>query len=51
MIEIQELQENGVLTFYSDGTIALEPYELDEQGREYIDLFPNVEAPDGEAAE
>ena len=37
----QELQPDGVLTTYADGQQELLPYRIDENGEEYVEMFPN----------
>ena len=37
----QHLLENGVLTFFEDESVDLLPYKMDENGEQYVDLFPN----------
>jgi len=44
----QRLLSNGVLTFYSDASCKLMPYLVDENGDEYVDLFPNSHEEDCE---
>ncbi len=40
-IVLQELKEDGVLTTYSNGHIEMLPYRIDENGEEYVEMFPN----------
>lgn len=40
-IVLQELKEEGVLTTYSNGHIEMLPYRIDENGEEYVEMFPN----------
>ncbi|WP_371329934.1 hypothetical protein [Klebsiella quasipneumoniae] len=37
---LQELKEDGVLTTYSNGHVEMRPYLIDENGEEYVDMFP-----------
>lgn len=37
----QELKEDGVLTTYSNGHVEMLPYQIDENGDEYVEMFPN----------
>ena len=37
----QELKEDGVLTTYSNGHTEILPYLIDENGEEYVEMFPN----------
>lgn len=40
-IVLQELKEDGVLTTYSNGHVEMLPYRIDENGEEYVEMFPN----------
>ena len=40
-IVLQELKEDGVLTTYSNGHVEMLPYLIDENGEEYVEMFPN----------
>ncbi|HAT3816459.1 MULTISPECIES: hypothetical protein [Citrobacter freundii complex] len=40
-IVLQELMEDGVLTTYSNGHVEMLPYLIDENGEEYVEMFPN----------
>lgn len=40
-IVLQELKEEGVLTTYSNGYVEMLPYLIDENGEEYVEMFPN----------
>lgn len=40
-IVLQELMEDGVLTTYSNGNVEMLPYLIDENGDEYVEMFPN----------
>uniref|UniRef100_A0AB74UPI9 Uncharacterized protein n=1 Tax=Klebsiella phage Hope TaxID=3350564 RepID=A0AB74UPI9_9CAUD len=40
-IVLQELEEEGVLTTYSNGHVEMLPYLIDENGAEYVEMFPN----------
>lgn len=40
-IVLQELKEDGVLTTYSNGHVEMRPYLIDENGEEYVEMFPN----------
>lgn len=40
-IVIQELKEDGVLTTYSNGHVEIRPYLIDENGEEYVEMFPD----------
>ncbi|QGZ00714.1 hypothetical protein A1p_00013 [Klebsiella phage VLCpiA1p] len=40
-IVLQELKEEGVLTTYSNGHVEMLPYLIDENGEEYVEMFPN----------
>ena len=40
-IVLQELKEDGVLTTYSNGHVEMLPYRIDENGDEYVEMFPN----------
>ncbi|CAM7502258.1 hypothetical protein KLPMMA068B_21865 [Klebsiella pneumoniae] len=40
-IVLQELMEDGVLTTYSNGHVEMLPYQIDENGEEYVEMFPN----------
>ena len=37
----QELKEDGILTTYSNGHVEMLPYLIDENGDEYVEMFPN----------
>ena len=37
----QELKEDGILTTYSNGHVEMLPYLIDENGEEYVEMFPN----------
>jgi hypothetical protein len=37
----QELKPEGVVTHYEDGFAVLLPYEVNEAGESYVELFPN----------
>ncbi|MGS7950851.1 hypothetical protein [Klebsiella pneumoniae] len=37
----QELKEYGILTTYSNGHVEMLPYLIDENGDEYVEMFPN----------
>lgn len=37
----QELKEDGILTTYSNGHVEMLPYRIDENGEEYVEMFPN----------
>ena len=41
LIVEQELLPDGVLTTYQNGSKKMLPYEKDEQGRKFVELFPN----------
>ena len=38
-IILQELMEDGILTIYSNGHVAMLPYLIDENGEDYIEMF------------
>lgn len=40
-IVLQELKEEEVLTTYSNGHVEMLPYLIDENGEEYVEMFPN----------
>lgn len=40
-IVFQELKEEGVLTTYSNGHVEMLPYRIDENGEEYVEMFPS----------
>lgn len=40
-IVLQELMEDGVLTTYSNGHVEMLRYRIDENGEEYVEMFPN----------
>jgi hypothetical protein len=37
----QRLLPIGVMTEYINGSIDILPYKIDDNGEEYVDLFPN----------
>lgn len=41
LIVAQFCKPNGVWTVYSNGLEVLLPYEIDENGNRYVELFPN----------
>ena len=40
-IVLQELKEDGVLTTYSNGHVEMLSYRIDEDGDEYVEMFPS----------
>lgn len=43
-VESQTLRPNGVWTEYASGAGILRPYKVDENGKKYVDMFPNDRA-------
>ena len=37
---LQEPEEDGIKTTYSNGYVEVLPYSVDENGDKYVDLFP-----------